>query len=225
MASGAVNQALTERRYSALYYYYRQFRSGRTFKFQGQQYEYFIHRYNRTFKNERAVEIPIIWSAVDHCDPQRVLEVGNVLSHYFPVTHDIIDKYEQGNGVINEDATEFRPGKQYELVIAISTLEHIGWDEEPRDPAKFMRALDNLRTLLAPNGKLIISIPLGYNPPLDEQLGQHLALFSSFGCLTRISRDNQWREAPWNAAVGTSYSFKTFIPTANALFIGTIENR
>jgi hypothetical protein len=42
---------------------------------------------------------------------RNVLEVGNVLSHYFPVHHDVLDKYEKAKGVINEDVVEFSPAK------------------------------------------------------------------------------------------------------------------
>ena len=45
-----------------------------------------------------------------------------------------------------------RPTKLYDLIISISTLEHIGWDEAPRDDTKILRALDNLMSLLSENG-------------------------------------------------------------------------
>jgi ubiquinone/menaquinone biosynthesis C-methylase UbiE len=38
------------------YYYYKIFKSWRTFKFQGKTYRYFYHRYNRTWKTERAIQ-------------------------------------------------------------------------------------------------------------------------------------------------------------------------
>ena len=35
----------------------------------------------------------------------------------------------------------------FDLIVAISTLEHVGWDESPRDPAKAPRAVEVLRSL------------------------------------------------------------------------------
>ncbi len=51
--------------------------------------------------------------------------------------------------------------------MAVSTLEHVGWDEEPRDPGKILRAVDHLRHLLLPSGRLFVTCPLSYNPHLD----------------------------------------------------------
>jgi hypothetical protein len=82
--------------------------------------------------------------------------VGNVLSHYFSVNHDVVDKYEKAEGVINRDIIDFHPSKEYDLIISISTLEHVGWDEDIsdhkilHDPSKILRAIENLRGLLAP---------------------------------------------------------------------------
>ena len=78
-----------------------------------------------------------------------MLEVGNVLSHYQRVCHDIVDKYEAREGVINEDVVSFDPGRRYALIVSISTLEHVGWDENPRETDKVSRALDNLERLRA----------------------------------------------------------------------------
>jgi hypothetical protein len=113
--------------------------SRKTFIFNGKTYYYFVHKYNTTWKNERAVEVPIIWDIVreHYRQGKRVLEVGNVLSHYFRIFHDVLDKYEVAEGVINQDVVDFKPAWKYDLIVSISTLEHVGWDEEPKEPEKF----------------------------------------------------------------------------------------
>ena len=65
-----------------------------------------------------------------------MLEVGNVLGHYVPVEHLVVDKYEQAPGVLNDDVADLDLGRQFDLVLAVSTLEHVGLDEETRDPDK-----------------------------------------------------------------------------------------
>lgn len=46
--------------------------------------------------------------------------------------------------------------KKYDfLIISISTLEYVGWNEDPRDPGKVIRAIENLLELLSPSGKII----------------------------------------------------------------------
>lgn len=108
---------------------------GKIFRFHGSDYQYFLSDYNDTALNERAIEIPIINRIVTQYRGKDVLEIGNVLSHYFPVRHTILDKYELGQGVINEDICTYAPGKLFDLIISISTLEHVGYDENPRSPA------------------------------------------------------------------------------------------
>jgi len=88
---------------------HRRFKSGRSFHARGVDHPYFYHTYNETYRNERAVEIPIVWSIVQRVPPERVLEVGDVLSHYFPTRHDVVDKYEQAPRVQNVDVVDFRP--------------------------------------------------------------------------------------------------------------------
>src|SRR5215207_4369431 len=98
-----------------------------------------------TWRSERAVELPIAWRRVRRTDATSTLEIGNVLSNYFPVRHLVVDKYERVPGVINEDVVDFSPPGKYDLIVSISTLEHVGWDPpEPRDPLKLLRAVDNL---------------------------------------------------------------------------------
>jgi hypothetical protein len=88
-----------------------------------------------------------------------VLEVANVLSHYFAVDHDILDKFESGGSVRTEDVVSFRTADRYDLIVSISTLEHVGWDEEPQDAGKISRAIANLSDHLAPGGRLLATLP------------------------------------------------------------------
>jgi hypothetical protein len=178
-------------------WYYRVTRGRRTFTYDGRTYRYFFHRYNSTWKTERAVEVPIVRAFLRDRDGRRVLEVGNVLSHYGPVAHDIVDKYERAPGVLNVDIVDYAPLVRYDLIVSISTLEHVGWDEEPRDPAKLLRAVDHLRALLAPGGRALVTLPLAYNPAMDDMLRDSRLRFDHVGCLKRISTDNRWAEVAW----------------------------
>lgn len=203
-----------------IYLYYKIFRSSKRFVFRGKAHPYFYHMYNFTFLAERAVEIPIFWEQVKKYQGKEILEVGNVLSHYFPVEHDIVDKYEKEPGVINQDIVDFKPGKKYDLIVAISTLEHVGWDERPRKHKKFVRALENLKKLQTKRGKIMMSLPLGYNPHVDILLAEgKLGLKRKF-CLKRISKDNTWRQVSWKEIENAKYSDPFLGPTG--LVIGII---
>jgi hypothetical protein len=182
------------------------------FSIGGRIYRYFYHWYNTTWRVERAVEIPPAVRAIRHCSKKRILEIGNVLAHYAAVSHDVLDKYEDAPRVIRADAADYTASQRYDLIISISTAEHIGWDEQPRQPQRALQTLEHLHMLLAPGGGMLVSAPLGYNAALDEALLKGQLPFDRVHCLRRISADNRWEETtpvlaatcrygePWNGA-------------------------
>jgi hypothetical protein len=196
-------------------------RKSRVFLYQGRTYEYFYRAYQRTWRNERAVEIPVVWAVVEEHSGKNILEVGNVLAHYFDIDHTVLDKYEKYPGVINEDVVEFKPSKPYDLIVSISTLEHVGWDEtndEPGDPLKFFTALENLRNILTADGEIVATWCVGFNPELDRILDEGRIPFYRACYLKRISRKNEWIESDWDEIRDLEYKFPPF-PHPNGLVI------
>jgi hypothetical protein len=200
--------------------YYARRTPRETFSALGRTYRYFYHLYNITWKNERAVEIAIALDFVDHHPSTNMLEVGNVLSWYRSGRHDILDKYEVTDGVINEDVVDFDPGHTYDVIVTISTLEHVGWDETPRDPTKVLRAAEHLKGLVAPGGIMLVTVPIGQNPGLDAALGDGTLRFTKQCFMKRLAR-TRWREATWDEVkdAKSDYPYRG----ANALFIGIYE--
>lgn len=174
------------------------------FTFNERTYRYFYHPYGRTWENERAVEVPIIWREIKKHEAQRILEVGNVLSHYYPVQHDVVDKYEKAPGVTNVDIRNFDTSKDYDLIASISTIEHVAYDDlslkerENIDSESLEEAvrvaIENLKRHVSNGGKIVITVPLGYNPAFDRLLKEE-NIFSNIRYLKRISKNNIWREA------------------------------
>lgn len=203
-----------------VYAWCRLFRSGKTFVFDGRRYPYACNLQNATFRNERAVEIPI---ALERLAQQGdVLEVGNVLSQYASFPHDIVDKYEKGPQVQNVDIVTYRPDKKYDLVLSISTFEHIGWDETPKEPEKIVRAVQQVKFLLKPRGRLLVTVPTGYNDYLDDCLRKDGLGFSRVIYLKRVSRANDWIETTREEALACKYG--AVFPCGNAIAIGMFEN-
>lgn len=197
-------------------------RRGRTFDFDGRRLEYLLHPYNVTWDNERTVEVPICWYFLSrHGTSGPVLEVGNVLNHYRPFPHDVVDKYERASGVANVDIVDFSTDVRYEAIVTVSTLEHVGWDEEPRDPSKVLRAVERLQSLLRPGGVLLYTIPLGYNPRLDDLLRVGGLPSTQTIWMQRVSKDNRWVEAPSGALGAVRYG--TPYRSANGLVVGIVE--
>jgi hypothetical protein len=223
-AAGALRAAFREAvdRVSLSYPYARLFRARRSFSAGGERYRYLVRRYNSTWRSERTVEVPIVWGFVRATAPGRVLEVGNVLSHYYPVTHTRLDKYEPGPGVVNQDIVDY-DGGPFDLVVSISTLEHVGFDEEPQEPAKVLRALDRLKALTAVGGRLVVTLPIAYNPHVDAHLREGRITFDRWICLKRVSRDNLWAETSREDALAAR--FDEPYRRINAVVVGLNERR
>ncbi|MBX5442513.1 MAG: hypothetical protein IRZ32_13435 [Solirubrobacteraceae bacterium] len=176
---------------------------GGGFEFDGRRYPYFHHRYNLTWLNERAVEVPLARRALGRGG--RVLEVGNVLFHYGHRGHEVVDKYERGPGVRNVDVLDLDPAARWDVVISISTVEHVGVDDEPRDPRRGVDAVRLLAGAVAPGGELLVTVPVGYNPVLDPALLAGEVPGVRVDGLVRTARGPHWRQASPQEAAAASY--------------------
>lgn len=205
------------------------YKSNNKFKFRNIEYDYFIHGYNTTWTNERTVEIPIIHGMTENyvksyftSTNTRILEVGNVLSHYTSVDWDILDKFEKAKGIINKDIVSFKPKDKYDLIISISTLEHVGFDDDEKDVNKIIEAIINLKNnCLKVGGKMIVTLPIGYNKEMDKKLFTGKLGFDDIFFLKRISKRNEWKEVEKNEVIYVRYGHP--FSSANAICIGIMN--
>lgn len=206
------------------------------FVFNGTRLRYFIRTYNHTWLNERHVEIPIVRDYMERFAGKSVLEIGNVMRHYMPeATHIVVDKYEQSPGVTNCDIVDYEPPSSnaggFDLIISISTFEHIGFNEsiysktQPNTDAdagqKLKQAIDKTKSLLSPGGVFIMTAPLGYNKIFDGQLANGQLGFTRQLFMQRTGVC-EWRQYEENGALLRSYN-KPY-PNANGLVVGIYEN-
>jgi SAM-dependent methyltransferase len=189
-------------------------RAAPTFEFAGRERPLFVHRYNATWQNERAVEMPLVLEALD---ASPLLEIGNVLAHYGHRGHVVVDKYERAPGVLNVDALDFAPPERFARIVSLSTIEHMGFDEEVRDEGKPRRAVAHLRSLLAPGGRMLVTFPLGYNPAADELGAPDAGAFDEIAYLRRTG-ELEWAEASWPEVRGAPYGAP--FPAGNVVVIG-----
>ncbi len=193
------------------------FRRRRVFTFGDTEYEWFCHPYNFTWDNERAVEVPVALAKIGQYRGKRVLEAGNVLSHYVKPWWDIIDKFERKSGIICCDIIDYHPTERYDFIISISTIEHVGFDDDVRDPEKSAEAVKALRTCcLKPDGVLLATIPLGYNPSLDEKVFAGSLGFDKVAYMKRVSSD-RWVEVEYGGLGDFSYG-TTYIEASAVAF-------
>lgn len=137
------------------------------FRYHGRTLDGFDHPYNDTAENERAVELAVAMDWLAETSGSG-LEVGNVLGWYGVAGHRVVDRYELADGVENIDV--FDIAGEYVWIIAISTVEHVGQDSDPKDPQLAAMAIEHLQSLLTPEGRMLVTVPGGYHQALDAQL-------------------------------------------------------
>ncbi len=186
------------------------------FYIDGVRYHYFIHIYNAVI-SERVVEIPfaIDFLKKNQYKEKKVLEVGNVLSNYFNFKHRIIDKYEKKDYVDNIDIVDVTGDEKYDIIVSISTLEHVGFDEPKKEKGKSKKAIMKLIDLLNDDGILLITVPLRYNPEIDSIIINDEIKFSKKYFLVRYSKLNLWRQTNMEEAMKCVYGSK--YPAANSV--------
>jgi SAM-dependent methyltransferase len=198
---------------------------------------YFCHRYNATWRNERVLEVPLAWDFLnkeiktysENPAKLEVLELGNVLDHYFDLSkiptksYTVVDKYEQAPDVINQDILDFSPSHKFDLIISVSTLEHIGWDEPIKEPLKTLKTIKKLKSLLKPGGKILVTFPLGHNPYLRYFVGLKKFPFNKVQFWKRISKYNSWKRVSFREIKNVKYNQPYC--NANGVVVGLILRR
>lgn len=194
----------------------------RAVEFRGDQVSLIYAAYNTTWFNERCVELAIAEWFLKGESPEDTLEVGNVLSHYFGYRHTVVDKYEPG--ALQVDIVDFEPGRLYNLILSISTFEHIAFEEtdeldvSPEDVERKIRAaIDRCLELLAPGGRFVITVPIGYNPVIDRMIASNL-----LGC-NRTAWYKRFPHRSWHEVrkeEGMNCRYGSPYPYANCIMIG-----
>ena len=199
----------------------------RTVEFRGDQLNLIYASYNTTWINERCVELAIARSFLKSVPAEDTLEVGNVLSHYFDYGHTVVDKYE--HGALQVDIVDFEPKRLYKLILSISTFEHIAFEETdelevaPEDVERKIReAIDRCIELLAPGGRFVITVPIGYNPVLDRMIAFDLLGSNRTSWYKKFSQ-RSWREVRKEEGMNCRYGSP--YPYANCIMIGEWNKR
>lgn len=196
-------------------YSYLQLTAG-VFALRGRSHRYVYHPYNNTWRNERCVEVALGRDLLAAHTGARVLEVGNVLAHYMPTAHTVVDKYEKAPGVLNEDVISYS-APPFDLILSLSTLEHVGWDEQPRQPEKIEAAFANLLRLRKPEGHIVVTLPMGYNAHADALIKSDGVPGYRWMFMAR-DKSNRWSEVGPERA--QEARFDAPYPSANVLAIG-----
>ena len=136
------------------------------FEWHGTELPYLDHPYNTTLLNERSIEVPIVQAWL-HDRRGWGLELGNVLAHYGHEVDNrrVVDRWEEDVEVENLDVFDIEG--TYDWIVAISTIEHVRWDEPNENPLGAIQAASHLVSCLGLGGSMIVTVPFGQNPYLD----------------------------------------------------------
>jgi len=188
------------------------------FTFRNKEFSYLIHSYNLAWNNERTVEVPIVIDFLksNRSKNNKILEFGSVLRHYTKPDWVILDKFEKYPGVINKDVIDLEEQNKYDLIISISTLEHVGLDDV-NNPEKILKAIKVLQAALKPGGQAMITIPIGYNIFLDKKIFASALEFSSVYFLKRRDKNNHWQQVTADEIKDCQYDHPFYCANAIAI--------
>jgi len=174
------------------------------FTFRGTEFKHFDHAYNNASLNLRSVEVPIIRRYLAD-KRRRILEIGNVLMHYGPTDWPIIDLTEKGERVHNIDIMKHEPKEPYDLIVSISTLEHIGQGKYAKRtrPAPLKRIVGHIKGMLAPGGVFVATVPVGFNKMVDTAILTGETGADHVWYVQRVDGTNEWQECTKDAALQT----------------------
>lgn len=200
-----------------------------TYKLNKTLYPYYISTYGATWASERCVEVPIFMKLLNQglAESKQILEIGNVLEHYRArdKTWDVVDKYEVSKDVVNEDIATYNPNKKYDLILSVSTMEHVGFDEDIIDDKKIERSIKHImQNLLLPNGVFIYSVPVSYNPAVDKILANEVKQNKDNIFFLKRNGILNWSQVDFAVAQNTKYG-ESYFGSSDAISIVVLNSR
>jgi hypothetical protein len=181
---------------------------------------YFIHHYNATWRNERALEIAIAKALISEWAGLKVMELGNVMSYYEKHDFCVVDKYEKSPGVIAQDFLTFVSPNPFDAFIAISTFEHIGWDEAEKSKEKLQKCFNNIYKHVNNLENILVTCPLLYNSYLDELVADDALPFAQLEFFVRSKDNPEWSKVDKLTALKDCYRYAKDFQGAQSLLIG-----
>jgi len=207
------------------------------FSYFGRELEGFNHLYNSTYLNERAVELAVAFDWLYGRDTDNGLEFGNVLGHYGFGGHHVVDRYEPATELqrlkrwpvhqIDVFDTAVKVGSSWDWIVAISTIEHVRYDmdaDDDVDPEGSLNALLYLQSLLAPAGQMLVTVPCGFHPVLDNLIVEELTGATRSCTLVRDWGADHDQEGCWvQTDEPTIIDYGSSGPWADSVWIGEFE--
>lgn len=126
--------------------------------------------------------------------------------------------------MINQDIEYYKPDKKYDLIVSISTLEHVGFDDEVKDSSKIDRVIEHITSnLLNSGGTFLFTVLLGYNFDLDAKLQRNFFNLDGYAVYQKSFLTEQWYEVELGAVSTCVYGSRG--DGAGELFVGVIKGK
>ena len=149
---------------------------------------YFYHPYNNTVCNERCVEVALAMEFIKR--HPHYIEIGAVLPYYTKRGKRVIDCFDpEGDNDKRLAECDIRG----ENVVCISTLEHFGTEEYGNKKLSKLEGLAGLLQIMTTAENYFITIPLGFNKTLDNQLAYLLPELNCYGFERSIDNPGEWK--------------------------------
>lgn len=188
------------------------------FKLNGVKYPYFLHHHNcgghPSVGSERLVELALADAWLASAEYSCTTEVGAVTPYYWPRrVGRVIDPYDT-HPLVTDRTTVAGQSLVGQDVICISTLEHIGQAEYGQPPDADLLAAA-LSQIWSQSRRVLATVPVGYNPALDEIiLNRRFPDDVRVSLLRRATGEPYWRQSSdLVAAIASGYGPKEFSNT------------
>jgi len=170
-------------------------RGAPVFALDGKIYRSFCHAYNCGWPtarmSERAVELAVADSWLDHDDRALLVEIGAVTPYYWPGrVSRIVDPFDSHRRVTDK-CSLFDVDFSGMDVVSISTLEHIGLGDyvKPKVAETAQAAFEKISREAS---RYFVTVPYGVNPAADEFFFSGSLPAARY--LVRNPTDNWWHQ-------------------------------
>jgi hypothetical protein len=148
--------------------------------------------YNAAATNERTIELPLGKYFIDKFK-NNIIEVGAVTPYYYECKHKVYDLHDPYKNCIRKDFSMCDIFYKNENVLSISTLEHIGFNDYSKQHGRYLKnrwceGFEILKKIVAYSKNYLLTIPIGYNPILDENIKQ----FDTKYIICKRIDNNEW---------------------------------
>lgn len=150
------------------------------------EFDYFHHEYNKTYLNERIVEVPLGMYFIDKFGAENITEIGAVMPYYNYQCKEVIDMRDPHNMCYRKNAA-YNVEYTKKNILSISTIEHFKIGEYKNRTNQ--DSIICLNKIIEKSSNYLITWALGYNKFLDEYVkNSNIKTL----ILKRISEKNEW---------------------------------